>query len=152
MASESGSSGSQPTQFSRGTTSYRAPELFGETPKYSKKVDIWALGCITFELLTGTKAFPSDWSVIEYLKERTTNPSLRIHPSLNENLNAFPSTVNRMLSRVPDERPTIEAQLEAWSEAKRDFEGLNLLEGTLVDVSNELRGMKIDIENMKAGG
>ena len=45
----------------RGTTGYRAPELlpFGSAT-YNNKVDIWALGCILFEIVTRTKRFESD--------------------------------------------------------------------------------------------
>jgi serine/threonine protein kinase len=35
---------------------YMSPEYI-EEKKSSKVMDLWALGCITFELLTGTKPF-----------------------------------------------------------------------------------------------
>jgi serine/threonine protein kinase len=54
------------TLYSRGTASYRAPELIKEESKYNNKVDIWAFGCVAFELATGTRAFASDFSVREY--------------------------------------------------------------------------------------
>lgn len=50
----------------RGTACYRAPELIAENPVYSKKTDIWGLGCILFELATAEKAFKGDWNVYEY--------------------------------------------------------------------------------------
>lgn len=39
-----------------GTTEYRAPENIFNSP-YNEKMDIWALGCIVFELLTGDCLF-----------------------------------------------------------------------------------------------
>jgi serine/threonine protein kinase len=51
------------TTSSRGTASYRAPELLTDSPIYTSKVDIWALGCIAFEMFTGRKRFGSDWEV-----------------------------------------------------------------------------------------
>lgn len=33
---------------------------------YTQKVDIWAAGCIFWELVTGTRAFKSDWEVMEH--------------------------------------------------------------------------------------
>jgi serine/threonine protein kinase len=51
------------TTSSRGTASYRAPELLTDSPIYTNKVDIWALGCIAFEMFTGRKRFGSDWEV-----------------------------------------------------------------------------------------
>jgi hypothetical protein len=40
-----------------GTSEYRAPELFGGEPEKTA-TDLYALGCIGYELLTGQKAFP----------------------------------------------------------------------------------------------
>ena len=55
------------THGGRGTQSYRAPELLRE-PKltFNKKVDIWSLGCILYELITSRKAFESDFHVFEF--------------------------------------------------------------------------------------
>lgn len=33
---------------------------------FSRKTDIWSLGCIFYELLTSEKLFTSDWSVLRY--------------------------------------------------------------------------------------
>jgi serine/threonine protein kinase len=54
----------------RGTQSYRALELVQEQPVYTRKVDIWAVGCILYELVSGKKAFHDDWQVREYGLER----------------------------------------------------------------------------------
>jgi serine/threonine protein kinase len=53
------------TRYPRGTACYRAPELIREDPKYNNKVDIWALGCILYEISTGYKLFSSDFAVLE---------------------------------------------------------------------------------------
>ena len=39
---------------------YRAPELLVGDPKYGKEVDIWAIGCLFAEMLTGDPIFPGD--------------------------------------------------------------------------------------------
>lgn len=39
---------------------YRAPECLLESTHYSFPIDIWALGCITFELFTGKALFPGN--------------------------------------------------------------------------------------------
>jgi serine/threonine protein kinase len=44
----------------RGSVGYRAPELLKEGGEYTQAVDIWAMGCILFEVATGRKAFPSE--------------------------------------------------------------------------------------------
>ena len=38
---------------------YRAPEIVIET-EYDKSIDIWSVGCILFELLTGNPLFPAE--------------------------------------------------------------------------------------------
>jgi eukaryotic-like serine/threonine-protein kinase len=52
---------------SRGTASYRAPEVLDSNgPKYNKKTDIFALGCIVYEIITGYKLFHNDFAIINY--------------------------------------------------------------------------------------
>jgi serine/threonine protein kinase len=57
----------QSTEFANGTPGYRAPELLNEEKyTYNDKVDIWAMGCILYELVVGKKLFPSDLTVLEH--------------------------------------------------------------------------------------
>ena len=53
------------TQFSRGTESYRAPEVL-KYGRFNNRTDIFAVGCIIFEMLTEQKFFSSDWEVLQY--------------------------------------------------------------------------------------
>ena len=39
---------------------YRAPELLLRHTKYTKSVDIWSIGCLVVELVSGTPAFPGN--------------------------------------------------------------------------------------------
>lgn len=39
---------------------YRAPELLVGDVKYGRAVDIWAIGCLFAELLTGEPLFPGE--------------------------------------------------------------------------------------------
>ncbi|GLD68097.1 cyclin-dependent kinase-like 3 [Lates japonicus] len=39
---------------------YRAPELLVGDIKYGKPVDVWAIGCLSLEMLTGQPLFPGD--------------------------------------------------------------------------------------------
>ncbi|XP_012987888.2 cyclin-dependent kinase-like 2 isoform X2 [Esox lucius] len=39
---------------------YRAPELLVGDTKYGKAVDVWAIGCLCVEMLTGEPLFPGD--------------------------------------------------------------------------------------------
>jgi serine/threonine protein kinase len=58
------------TLYSRGTRSYRAPELvrLDQKSKYTNKVDIWAVGCILYELVLKRRAFADDWEVLQHVK------------------------------------------------------------------------------------
>lgn len=51
----------------RGRACYRAPEIIRDTGAgYNKKVDIWSLGCILFELCIGKKAFKDDFDTFQF--------------------------------------------------------------------------------------
>jgi len=55
------------TRYSRGTASYRSPEILdGSNAKYNNKTDIFALGCIIYEIVTGTKLFFDDMAILNY--------------------------------------------------------------------------------------
>lgn len=69
-AADATSKHAQFTEFSRGTASYRAPELLGEYPVFTNKVDIWALGCIIYELVSQERAFHDDYAVRQYARGR----------------------------------------------------------------------------------
>src|SRR5271168_2630890 len=57
------------TTSARGTSGYRAPELTRPQAKYTNKVDLFALGCVFYELFCKRKAFDSDWDIIDYARE-----------------------------------------------------------------------------------
>ena len=45
---------------------YQAPELVSGDHVYNNKVDIWALGCILYELVTGKRLFRNDYAIEKY--------------------------------------------------------------------------------------
>jgi serine/threonine protein kinase len=56
----------------RGKQGYRAPELLLDSQQcYNKKVDIWSLGCILYELSVGTKPFSTDWATLQFAQEKS---------------------------------------------------------------------------------
>ena len=66
LTSEGTSRRAYTTRYGRGTDCYRAPELMSDHTIVSMKSDIWALGCIIFELVSGAKAFQNDFHVFQF--------------------------------------------------------------------------------------
>ena len=91
------------TRFIRGTAGYRAPELLTSS-KFTNKVDIWALGCIIYELATGRMAFCDDFAV-----KGSPDSTLQISISLlpENHLTYLSDCVHEMLDRNPEQRPPI---------------------------------------------
>uniref|UniRef100_A0A4W6BKV8 Cyclin-dependent kinase-like 2 n=1 Tax=Lates calcarifer TaxID=8187 RepID=A0A4W6BKV8_LATCA len=52
---------------------YRAPELLVGDIKYGKPVDVWAIGCLSLEMLTGQPLFPGD-SDLDQIYHIVRNP------------------------------------------------------------------------------
>jgi serine/threonine protein kinase len=50
---------------------YRAPELIMGSNKYDLSIDIWAAGCVLFELITRTPLFPGEEEGIQILEQAT---------------------------------------------------------------------------------
>lgn len=93
----------QTTAFSRGTASYRAPELILNNI-FTNKVDIFALGCILYELATTKTAFQGDHDVYAYAfddSEITVKGSL--FPEMFERETS--SLVQEMLHKEFNQRP-----------------------------------------------
>src|SRR5262249_12247657 len=86
-----------------GSPSYMSPEQVRAAPEIDSRVDIWALGAIYYELLTGTTAFPGN-SVGEIfgavLHSRPT-PVRQIRPEVPESLEGV---IAKCLEPNPDLR------------------------------------------------
>lgn len=56
---------------------YRAPEILLASPKYTKGVDMWSIGCILGEMLLGTPIFPgtSTFNQLERILKYIPTPS-----------------------------------------------------------------------------
>lgn len=100
---EGTSSRARSTSLARGTASYRAPELLTEVAMYTNKLDIWAIGCILYELATGKIAFAGDWDVRNYV---VNHANLEVPSSLPQQFRVEVSTaVDALLRRDWHERP-----------------------------------------------
>lgn len=80
---------------------YRAPEILLGSTKYGKGVDMWSLGCILGEMLTGKPIFPgnSTMNQLDRILEVTGRPSAEDVASVKS---PFAAT---MLESLPDTRP-----------------------------------------------
>jgi serine/threonine protein kinase len=103
------------SEYARGTASYRAPELVKEKHTFNNKVDIWAMGCILYELAFQKKAFETDMAVLLYA---LSDHRLKLPSEVDDNIHYSPSKgvdtnyralgqfVDGMLDSNPSKRPT----------------------------------------------
>jgi WD40 repeat protein len=116
LTSEGTSHSLHNTEFARGTPGYRAPELLKEdSAAYNNKVDIWALGCILYELVVGTKPFATDVSVLGHYRTKSS-----IEFDVDESFDAESRTVlteviAEMLQEDPSLRPSATTLLSRFS-------------------------------------
>lgn len=88
LASEGTSRIAYTTHHSRGTECYRAPELIRELSVFSMKSDIFALGCILYELVTGKKVFPREFYLFEYTNSRRM-PEITLPEEMNDRMASY---------------------------------------------------------------
>jgi serine/threonine protein kinase len=109
--------------------------LMGETAKYDYKVDIWALGCILYEMVMDRKAFEGDYATVVF---RQTKPKLSLtfgegfgvkcQETLMENVIA-------MLQIEPSARPSARKLLDEFCTLFR----INSIDNAHVNAEHELR-------------
>ncbi|KAJ0179966.1 hypothetical protein K1T71_004557 [Dendrolimus kikuchii] len=86
-----------------GTPYYLAPELCEGQP-YDTKSDVWALGCLLYEMCTHKRAFDSE-TLVGLVKAITSGS---VHPiDLEVYDRGLQDLIDLMLSVLPDKRPTI---------------------------------------------
>lgn len=110
------------TELRRGTEGYRAPELVSNTQSKTIPVryslDIWAVGCILFELWHGKQAFVDDWSTREYYQTKDqfmddgafTTKSHVVFSDADDTI--FWREIACLTQKEPDSRPKSEKVLE----------------------------------------
>ncbi len=87
-----------------GTFHYMAPEQIRGKPPVSHKTDLYALGCVFFEMLTGTPPFDAD-SAAEVLHKHLKEEPPRISSLVPGCPIELESIVDDLLQKNPDLRP-----------------------------------------------
>jgi tetratricopeptide (TPR) repeat protein len=102
------------TSKARGTSCYRSPELVKEEATFTNKVDIWSLGCILYELATGTTAFRNDMHTFEYsFKDTVIQLSV---PDLTAFLQHHAAeNIQELLHRDHEQRPSAATASQTFS-------------------------------------
>ncbi len=85
-----------------GSPSYMSPEQVREEP-VDNTSDIFSLGCVFYELLTGERAFPGDnyFSIMYKITNDNPIPIRKIRPQLPD---IFEKIVNKALAKNPEKR------------------------------------------------
>ncbi len=100
------------TQMALGSPVYMSPEQIRRSDQVDARSDIWAIGCVLFELLTGVTAFdePSLLELSAAILEREPVPLQTLRPDATEELE---QVVLRCLTKNPDDRYQNVAELAA---------------------------------------
>ncbi|HVY25174.1 MAG TPA: protein kinase [Polyangiaceae bacterium] len=100
------------TQMALGSPVYMSPEQIRRSDQVDARSDIWAIGCVLFELLTGVTAFdePSLLELSAAILEREPVPLQTLRPDASEELE---EVVLRCLQKNPDQRYQNVAELAA---------------------------------------
>lgn len=105
----------------KGTPCYRAPEILKDDSKYNNKVDIWAIGCIVYELITEQQAFRSDHDAWEWRFSTDQEKKLPEEIVLDDAPKQLLSKIIGKCLRIePNERPTVKV-INSWL---REYLGL----------------------------
>lgn len=94
---------------------YRSPELLVGDPRYGKEVDIWAVGCLYSEMMTGEPLFPGESDIDQLFQ------IVRVLGKLNSRHQLL-VTRNTMFKGMKQEKNSSLAQLfPDWNRDSLDF-------------------------------
>lgn len=135
LSAEGTSKSARTTKEGSGTPRYRAPELVvpGEILRFTNKVDIWALGCVLYELTTLHAAFNDDWYIEQYSRCLFEPPPIEttlIPPFLQHHLSG---TISDLLNKDSKSRPSA-ASIQVLCSSYSRILGLPVAQ-TLLDAS-----------------
>jgi serine/threonine protein kinase/tetratricopeptide (TPR) repeat protein len=117
-----GARGATRTGLAIGTPAYMAPEQARGTRALDERADIFSLGCVLFECLTGRPAFTGEHAMAVLAKVLLEDaPFVRdLRPDVPE---ALDTLISRMLSKEPERRPAGASDVLAALAALGSLEG-----------------------------
>jgi len=93
-----------------GTPRYMSPEQTRSAAKADHRSDVYALGCILFELVCGRPPFDGELNDVVDMHQRVQPPRARgLVPALNAKLDRL---ISDMLAKSPDDRPQTMAAVQ----------------------------------------
>jgi serine/threonine protein kinase len=106
-------------QTKAGTQSYMAPEMLNyldddnDTGEYTNAVDLWAVGCIVYRLVTGKVPFPPGRLLMKYCSDKSLFP---LDPLFDCDIKSDGAKfIRELLAPYPDDRPSAsEALKHSW--------------------------------------
>ena len=93
-----------------GTPAYMAPEQIAADPAADHRMDLYALGLLGYELLTGVVPFKEDSPQKTMAAQLTRDPS-PVESSRADVPAALSALIRHLLAKVPDDRPQLAADV-----------------------------------------
>lgn len=128
-AVESGNAGLTASQTALGALPYMAPEMIEDLKQADKPADIWALGAMTLEILTGNRPFGQGYKAVPAImkaKIPELPKSLVSNPQYSPLANEIYKIVQDCMKKEPENRLTADEVVEAcealcYSVSPREF-------------------------------
>ena len=101
-----------------GTVAYMSPEQASGSARFDGRSDLYSLGCVLYELLTGDPPFVSEAPLAVLMKHMTElpRPVTELNPGVSP---ALADIIAKLLEKEPDARPATAADLARALRATR---------------------------------
>ena len=126
----------------RGTPAYLSPEQVRLDPA-SPQTDVYALGIVTYEMLTGVHPFPD--SPLQVLLDAHLHDAV---PSIRQIRPELPSTLDRVIARATEKEPNerFNDALELAAAFRAAIEGVATVPEPVGEIRNPYKGLRAFLE------